>query len=150
MGQNPVRLRICIAIFAQMPAGIIGADIACKVAGAFCPGASLFWHLQMPADGLLIVADPHTAATVGAEGGKFVTLRARLHSHPVCGSNLNDLLAERQALRLGDLPGLRKVAPNLGIEVDEADHDRLRIAVEGRCNLIKSVNLVLHRIPIRQ
>ena len=102
----------------------------------------------MPADGFLIIADPHAPAAVGAEGSQLVPFRARLYSHTVRSGNLDDLFAECQALLLRDFPGLREVLPDFGIQINEADDNGPCISVEGGSNLVKSPNLVIHCVPL--
>ena len=142
--------RICIAISAQMSASVICADIAGQIAGAIRSCAFLFGRVQMLSDGFFIIADPHTAAAVGAVGSKFIAFRAGLYCHAVGRSNLYDLFSKNEALFPGDLFSLREVPSDLRIEVNETDHGSSGIAVEGSCYFVKSTELVFHCVPIRE
>ena len=79
-----------------MLAGVVRADVAGNVTRAFRSRALSFWHIQPPADSLLIVADPHTAAALGSIGGKFISLCAWLNDHAMGRSDLNHGLPKNQ------------------------------------------------------
>ena len=61
--QHSCRLGVCVAIFAKVTAGVVRADIAGKIAGAFGSCAFLFRRVQMLPDRLFVVADPHDPET---------------------------------------------------------------------------------------
>ena len=68
-------LRIGVAVFAQMPAGIVRAYVTREVAGTFSTRALLFRGVQAHANRIFVVAYLHTSAAISAENREVASLR---------------------------------------------------------------------------
>ena len=141
--QHLRRLCVGVAVFAEMPTGVVGPNIAGKITGAFRPRAFLFRYVQPLPDGLFIVADAHTASAVGAVRSELISLGAGLHSHAVGRRDADHLPAQEEPLILRHRPDFRKIAPHLGVQVDKTDNRSLRISIQGGGNLFKCPQMIL-------
>ena len=119
-------VRICIAIPAQMAAGVIGANISAQVAGTLPPGRRPARHYQPAVNGLLIHAYRHASAAVRSELRQLIAFRTGTDGHAVPFSNLHKGFAQREPLVSGNSPRFREVAPRLFIQVNKADDSRMR------------------------
>lgn len=77
------RVRVRVAVAAQMPAGIVRADVPAQAAGALLPRGRSGRHVQAAMDGPFVHGDGHAAAAVRAEGAELVPLGAGAQGHAV-------------------------------------------------------------------
>ena len=88
------RVSVCITISAKMPAGVVDADVAREITGAFRPGALSFWRIQVHADCFFIIADPHASSAVGPEWSQLISFCTGFHFHAVGRCDLNQFLSQ--------------------------------------------------------
>ena len=143
-------LCVCITIFTQMLAGIVCSDVAGNVTRTFRSRSFPFRCVQPPADSLLIVADPHTAATLSSIARQFIAFCTGLNNHTTGRSDLNHGLPKNQLFLCIHFPCFREVSPHFWIKVNKTDDYRFRIAFQCRRNCLKGAEMVICCIPLRK
>ena len=145
-GKDGGLVRVRVAVPAEMEAGVVGPDVGREVAGASGAPRSRSRGIEAPSDGPFIVRDEGAAGAVGANGGKFGSLRARLHRHAVRSRDFDNGAAERQAVRGGDFARFREIPPHLRVEVDEAYHHGVGGTFEGFGHFGEGAQVVFGRV----
>ena len=120
-----------------MTAGIVGADIRRKAAGALLAGWLLRGQPQGTVQRGLESPLRHAAAAISTIAGQRSALGAGSYHHAVFSANLNKSLSQCFALSEWDAFHLRKIPPYLLIKVDKADHTGSGIAGKYRCHLLE-------------
>jgi len=136
---------IGIAVAAQVPAGVVLADVVCQVAGAFLPVPGIGRQDQVFTDGLLKGGLGDAAGAVRADGGEAGILAAGLDSHTVPVRDPDQAFRQCQLGLEGDRAGFREVLPDLFIEVNVTDDAGSCGALQSQAHVGEGVDMALHR-----
>lgn len=136
---------IGVAVAAQVPAGVVLADVVCQVAGALLPVSGIGRQDQVFTDGLLEGGLGDAAGAVRADGGEAGILAAGFDGYAVLIRNLNKAFRQGQLGLKGNRAGLREVFPDLFIEVDIADDTCSGGSLQSPAHVGKGVDMPLHR-----
>ncbi len=145
-GKDGGLVGVRVAVPAEMEAGVVGPDVGREVAGASGAPRCRSRGIEAPSDGPFIVCDEGAAGAVGANGGKFGSLRARLYRHAVRSRDFDNGPAERQTVCGGDFSRFREIFPHLRVEVDEAYHHGVGGTFEGFGHFGEGAQVVFGRV----
>lgn len=126
-----IRIGICITVPAQVPAGVVLADVSSDIAGAFLPVVGVRRQNNVLADGGFKGLLCHAAETVRAGAGEPSVFGAGLYGHAVTRRDLHKGSRQCQLDLKRHSPRFGEVAPDLLVKIDEADHAGMRTAFQG-------------------
>ena len=113
---------VCVAVAAEVSAGVVCADICTKNAGTFGPLGFLLRHDKVTADrrfkGLLC----HAASAVHSKWCKIVSLSTGFYGYAVSLADLSESPADSDTFLRRNCTNLRKIALHLFVKVNKADN----------------------------
>lgn len=138
--------RVCIAVAAEMGAGIVNADVVAEEARAALPRCRQARQAEAAAGGFFQHRLRHAASRVDAERREVVAFKAGAHLDAELAPDVCERLAERETLFCADLAQSGKIALRLLVEVNETHDAVLYRSRQFLCHAAKRPPVKVERV----